>query len=192
MYNFQSTLNTRPILTNSIKYIRTDVPTEISESEINWLLSNNVTTIIDLRTDEERAKKKCPLEDDKRFSYYVYTIMGGDKVPDNTDSVAKSYIGMVDAKFDDLIDFLLNVKSNVLYFCNAGKDRTGVVSAALLYKFGMSLEYIVDDYMKSKFNLETLLNGFATQNPAIDIDVITPHKRYIEEFLEWYIDREKQ
>lgn len=192
MYNFQSTLNTRPILANSKKYIRSDVPTKISDSEINWLLSNNVTTIIDLRTDDERAKKKCPLEDDERFSYYVYTITGGDRVPENTDSVSKSYIGMVDAKFDELIDFLLNVKSNALYFCNAGKDRTGVVSAVLLYKFGMSYEHIVDDYMKSKPNLEALLNRFASQNPAIDIDVITPHKRYIEDFLEWYIDREKQ
>ena len=39
MYIFQNTLNTRPILKNSIKYIRSDVPTEISESERRWLLS---------------------------------------------------------------------------------------------------------------------------------------------------------
>ena len=192
MHIFQSTLNTRPILANSIKYIRSDVPTKISENEKNWLLSNNVTTIIDLRTEEERIKKQCPLIEDDRFSYYAFTVTGGDKVPTGTDDVSKSYIGMVDAKFDNMIEFLLKAKSNVLYFCNAGKDRSGVVSSVLLYKFGMSLEYIVDDYMKSKFNLETLLIGFAAQNPAIDIDVITPHKRYIEEFLDWYIDREKQ
>ena len=96
---------------------------------------------------------------------------------------------MVDAKFDAMIEFLLNEKSNVLYFCNAGKDRTGVVSAVLLYKLGMSPEYIVNDYLKTKFNLETLLNEFARQNPTIDIDIITPHKRYIEEFLKWYIDK---
>lgn len=192
MYIFQCTLNTRPILENSIKYIRSDVPTKVSESEKNWLLSNNVTTIIDLRTDEERIKKQCPLIEDSRFTYYVFTITGGDKVPLHTDDVSKSYIGMVDAKFCDMIEFLLKVESNVLYFCNAGKDRTGVVSAVLLYKLGKSLEHIVDDYMKSKINLETLLNGFARQNPAIDIDVITPHRRYIEEFLKWYLDREKQ
>lgn len=85
----------------------------------------------------------------------------------------------------------MKVDSNVLYFCNAGKDRTGVVSAVLLYKLGMSLEYIVNDYMKSKNNLKELLNEFARQNPAIDIEMITPHKRYIMEFLEWYMDREK-
>ena len=189
MYIFQSTLNTRPIVENSIKYIRSDVPTKVSESEKNWLLSNNVTTIIDLRTDEERTKKQCPLIEDSRFTYYVFTITDGDKIPLHTDDVSKSYIAMVDTQFDTMIEFLLNTKSNVLYFCNAGKDRTGVVSAVLLYKLGMSPEYIVNDYMKSKFNLEILLNGFARQNPTINIDVITPHKRYIEEFLKWYIDR---
>ena len=189
MHIFQSTRNTRPIIENSFKYIRSDVPTKITENEKDWLLSNNVTTIVDLRTDDERIRKPCPLIDDGRFCYYVYAIAGGDKVPPNTEAVSKSYIAMVDAQFEAMIVFLLNAKSNVLYFCNAGKDRTGVVSAVLLYKLGMSSEYIVNDYMKSKFNLETLLIEFARQNPAIDIDVITPHRRYIEEFLRWYVDR---
>ena len=189
MHIFQNTLNTRPIIENSFKYIRSDVPTKITENEKDWLLSNNITTIVDLRTDGERVRKHCPLIDDNRFSYYVFTLAGGDKVPTSTDDVSKSYIAMVDTRFDTMIEFLLNTKSNVLYFCNAGKDRTGVVSAVLLYKLGMSPEYIVNDYMKSKFDLEILLNGFARQNPTINIDVITPHKRYIEEFLKWYIDR---
>ncbi len=192
MHIFQSTRNTRPIIENSFRFIRSDVPTKITENEKNWLLSNNVTTIVDLRTDDERMRKPCPLIDDGRFSYYVCAVAGGDKVPSSTDDVSKSYIAMVDTQFDAMIEFLLNVKSNVLYFCNAGKDRTGVVSAVLLYKLGMPYEYIVNDYLKTKFNLEELLNEFARQNPTIDIDVITPHKRYIEEFLKWYVDRVNQ
>ena len=192
MHIFQNTLNTRSILENSFKYIRSDVPTKITEKEKDWLLSNNVTTIVDLRTDEERVKKQCPLIDDNRFSYYTFPISGGDKIPPSTNDVSISYIAMIDTQFDTLIEFLLNAKSNVLYFCNAGKDRTGVVSAVLLYKLGMSYEYIVKDYMKSKFNLETLLNEFARQNQAIDINVITPHEQYIEEFLKWYVGKTKQ
>ena len=189
---FQSTKNTRPIIENSFRYIRSDVPTEITENEKDWLLSNNVTTIVDLRTDDERARKQCPLTEDGRFSYYVCTVAGGNNVPPGVDDVSKSYIAMVDARFDAMIEFLLNAKSNVLYFCNAGKDRTGVVSAVLLHKLGMSSGYIVNDYLKSKYNLETLLNKFVRQNPEIDINVITPHRRYIEEFLKWYINRGKQ
>ena len=114
------------------------------------MLANNIVTIVDLRTDEERARKVCPLINDNRFSYHCYTLTGGDKVPPTVDDVPKSYIGMVDSQFDKLIEFLSTIESNVLYFCNAGKDRTGVLSAVLLYKSGAELEYIVEDYLKTK------------------------------------------
>ena len=189
MHIFQSTRNTRPIIENSLRFIRSDVPTRITEKEKDWLLINHITVIVDLRSEEERARRPCPLIDDSRFSYHICPITGGDKVPHSTEAVSKSYIAMVDAQFDAMIDFLLNAESNGLYFCNAGKDRTGVVYAVLLYKLGIPSEYIVDDYLKSKSNLETVLKEFARRNPTINIDVITPNKRYIEEFLKWYSGR---
>lgn len=67
---FKSTLNTRSILENDIRYIRSDVPINISENEKDKLLWNNITTIIDLRTETERKKKQCSLIDDSRFSYF--------------------------------------------------------------------------------------------------------------------------
>ena len=191
MYIFKSTSNTRPIIENSLKYIRSDVPTEITERERAWLLSNGITTVVDLRTDGERERKRCPLIDDCRFSYNVFTVSGGDVIPQSADCVSKSYISMVDARFDEMIEFLLNAKSNVLYFCNAGKDRTGVASAVLLYRLGMPYGYIVEDYMKSKANLQARLNEFAAKNPSIDPNIVIPQKRYIEEFLDWYIGRNK-
>lgn len=66
-YIFEHTLNTRPIINNSLKFIRSDVPIQVSEAEREWLVSKGIITIIDLRTDEERSKKECPLEKDKRF-----------------------------------------------------------------------------------------------------------------------------
>ena len=189
---FQNTLNTRPILKDSLKYIRSDIPTDLSYNEIEWLLSNDITTIVDLRTKEERLSRHCPLADDERFSYVSFEVTGGNNVPKTSVDVSKSYINMVDEKFNELIESLLNVDSNVLYFCNAGKDRTGVVSAALLYKLGKSVEYIVDDYMKSKVNLKPLLEKYARQYPSINIDVIMPRRHYIEEFLKWYVEHKKE
>lgn len=153
----------------------------------NWLLQNDITTIVDLRTDEERKRKECPLSKDKRFAYYCMPVAGGNAIPKSVDEVSKSYIEMVDEQLCDTVHFMMNVNSNVLYFCNAGKDRTGVISAILLWKSGMSVEYIIDDYMKSKWNLKEMLEMYAKQNQEIDINVITPHERYIRDFLEWYI-----
>ena len=49
---------------------------------------------------------------------------------------------------------------------------------------GMSLDYIIKDY---KNNLKNILEEYAKQFPDINIDIITPHERYIQEFLESYI-----
>jgi protein tyrosine/serine phosphatase len=82
---------------------------------------------------------------------------------------------------------LLNARVGVLYFCTAGKDRTGVVSAVLLYKLGLPTEYVVRDYMRSRENLAPMLAAYAAQHPDVDINVITPNEGYIREFLAWYI-----
>ena len=188
---FKNTLNTRTILKDSLRFIRSDVPTVLSEEEKLWLIENNITTVVDLRTDKERIRKVCPLESDKRFDYCIMPVTGGDIVPKMVNDVSKSYINMVDEHLYKTIDFIYNNKSHVLYFCNAGKDRTGVVSAILLYKSGKTVDYITDDYMKSKDNLKDVLTAFAKQNPEIDINVITPNERYIKEFLEWFANTEK-
>ena len=189
MQIFKSTRNTRSIIKDSFKYIRSDVPTEVSESEKDWMLNNNVKVVIDLRTDAERERKHCPLMDDDRFLYYSLAVRGGDIVPKSTNNVSNSYISMVDEQFDSMIEFLLETNYNVLYFCNAGKDRTGVVSAVLLHKLGYSKEYIVNDYLESRTNLSEFLQSYAAQNPDVDINVITPNKQYIEDFLNWYVNK---
>lgn len=184
---FKETLNTRSILGDNLKYIRSDVPTKVSEEERQWLIQNDIVTIVDLRTEEERQKKTCPLQKDDRFSYFCMPVTGGNDIPKAVEDVSKSYMNMVDAYLHRTIDFIINAKSNVLYFCNAGKDRTGVVSAILLHKEGKSLEYIIDDYMKSKENLKDMLENFASQNPSVDIAVIMPCERYMKEFMEWFL-----
>lgn len=183
---FHNTRNTRPIFPDSFRFIRSDVPTIVTEEEAIWLIDHNITTIIDLRTEVERNRKMCPLSTDKRFQYCCMSVTGGDRVPDSADEVSKSYIQMVDDKLRETIRFMETVPSNMLYFCNAGKDRTGVVSAILLRNAGATEEYIVDDYMKSKDNLQEMLDAYALQNPEIDINVITPNEKYIKEFLHWY------
>ncbi len=183
---FRNTLNTRPIFSDNFKFIRSDVPTVVTEEEAAWLIDHNITTIIDLRTEAEQKRKMCPLSADKRFHYYCMSVTGGDIVPSSVDAVSESYIKMADEKLYKTIDFMQTVPTNVLYFCNAGKDRTGVVSAILLRNAGASEDHIVNDYMKSKDNLKDMLNTYALQNPKIDINIITPNEKYIKDFLRWY------
>ena len=187
----QTTQNTRAILTDSFRFIRSDVPNYITENEIQWLIKNNILTIVDLREESERERKKCVLIDNDIFQYHCIPVTGGDILPESVDEVSKSYIKMVDGQMNKIIHTILTSKTNVLYFCNAGKDRTGVVSAILLSKLGMSSDYIIYDYMKSKENLKNMLDTYAKQFPNVNIDVITPHEKYIREFLEWFVSEGK-
>lgn len=187
---FEHTLNTRPILENSLRFIRSDVPTQISAEEKDRLIAYKITTIVDLRTAAERAKTPCPLADDARFTYLCMPVTVGNAVPATADDVSKLYIAMVDGALRRTIDTIWNAKTNVLYFCAAGKDRTGVVSAILLYKSGMSREYIITDFMKTKANLKTYLEQYAREHPNVRLDVIIPRERYMEEFLAWLAENE--
>ncbi len=182
----KSTKNTRQLLPDRLQYIRSDVPVRLTDQERQWLLDHSITTIIDLRTETERMQKPCVLEQDPAFRYISLPVNGGNAVPESPDKVAASYIGMVDDGMETIIDTIMNAKTNVLYFCNAGKDRTGVVSAILLSRLGYSRQYIIEDYLRSGTNLKEELQAFAEQNPDIDLDIITPRAEYIQGFLDWY------
>ncbi|MBO7293307.1 MAG: tyrosine-protein phosphatase, partial [Clostridia bacterium] len=106
------------------------------------------------------------------------------RLPASPDEVSASYIAMVDETLRDIVGLLLTAKTGVLYFCRAGKDRTGVVSALLLRRLGMPRDYIVRDYMESGSNLAPLLLEYARQSPDVDLEVITPKRRYIADFLD--------
>lgn len=50
---FKSTLNTRSLPIDGLRYIRSDVPLLLTDEEIQWLISNDITTLVDLRSLEE-------------------------------------------------------------------------------------------------------------------------------------------
>lgn len=183
---FKSTKNTRVIINNSFRYIRSDILAFLSDKERQWLIDNDVRTIVDLREEIERQQKPCILENDSDFKYISLTVKGGNAIPKSTSEVAVSYINMVDNTMENIINTIMNADTNVLYFCNAGKDRTGVVSAIILSKLGYNNQYIIDDYLLSGVNLKDELRLFAKNNPDINIDVITPKTEYMQKFLEWY------
>ena len=183
---FSSTKNTRRLIENSNRFIRSDVPAALDQNEIQWLKDQNVFTVIDLRERSEQALKPCILKGDPCFDYFTMPVTGGNMIPSNPEDVTASYIKMCDENMEKIIDKIVYSYSNVLYFCNAGKDRTGVVSAILLYTLGYDDNYIVRDYMRSADELKEFLSDHVKANINADINVITPHEEYITSFLGWY------
>lgn len=89
---------------------------------------------------------------------------------------------MLDGQMKKIVDLIMNTKSNVMYFCTAGKDRTGVVSAVILKRLGFSNEVIIGDYMQSKDNLADMLTAIADER-SLDKEVIIPQRENMERLL---------
>jgi len=179
----QSTRNTRALPTGTMRYIRSDAPENLNDKEVQWLLDNNITTIVDLRSDEEIVKKPCCLKEQDGFRYFHLPVTGGGDTPKSLEHLYIVYQQMVDEKMEKIIDIIMNAESNVMYFCTAGKDRTGVVSAIILKRLGFSDEVIIDDYMKSKDNLMDMLTAYVSVHPEVDIEIIIPHRENMEQLL---------
>ena len=180
----KSTRNTRALPTGTMRYIRSDVPINLTDVEIQWLKDNNITTIVDLRSDEEVFRKPCQLAAKKGFKYYHLPVTGGGDTPKSLDHLYTVYLQMIDEQMEKIIDTIMNAKSNVMYFCTAGKDRTGVVSAIILRRLGFDDETIIEDYMKSKDNLMEMLTEYVKDHPEVDIEIIIPHTENMNRLLE--------
>lgn len=180
---FKSTFNTRALPTGNFRYIRSDCPENLTTMEVQWLLQNNITTIIDLREEKEYKAKPCTLETTDGFCYYHLPVTGGGDIPQSPNDVSISYLAMIDEQMDRIIRTIMEAKSNVLFFCSAGKDRTGVVSAIILKNLGYSNQIIIDDYMKSKDNLMGSLSNYVKEHPQVDINILMPKEENIKKVL---------
>lgn len=179
----QSTRNTRVLPTGTMRYIRSDVPEHLTDQEIQWLFRHHITTIVDLRSDEEVVRKPCCLKDRDGFQYFHLPVTGGGDTPKSLEHLHVVYRRMLDETMEKIIDTIMHAESNVMYFCTAGKDRTGVVSAVLLKRLGFSDEVIINDYMESKDNLVEMLTAYVSGHPEVDIEIIIPHRENMEQLL---------
>ena len=180
----QSTLNTRALPTGSLRYIRSDYPGRLTDDEVEWLRANGITTIVDLREEKEYKAKSSRLETEEGFTYHRFPVTGGGDTPASPEAVAQTYLKMLDRQMDRIVDTIMNAPGGVLYFCGAGKDRTGVVSAVILRKLGFSDREIIDDYMETKENLMEFLTAYVREHPEVDINIIIPKEENIRRVLE--------
>ncbi len=179
----ESTRNSRWVTTGENKFIRSDALVQLSAEDVSWLLQENVLTVVDLRSDEERASKPCCLEDNSSFRYLHMPVSGGGAIPLSCDEVSDSYISYVDDFFLHILDEVLLCNTNVIFFCNAGKDRTGVFAAMIQMVYGVDEKIIVDEYVQSKDNLSGVLEEYIQSHTDRDYSMIVPRARYMEEFL---------
>lgn len=178
----ESTANTRTVLPGNDRLLRSDAPLSLTAEDIAFLLARGITTLIDLRSDAEVKRRPCPLAEDSRFTYLHMPVTGGNSMPESPADVPLSYLRMVDAQMARILS-IIHETDGIMYFCAAGKDRTGVVSALLQRESGMSPEDIAAEYVISGENLRAMFTSFQATHPEIDVEIYTPKKEYMLQFL---------
>lgn len=171
-------------LTRYERILRSDVQNYPSEEDFEYLISKNITTIIDMRGQKDVDRKPSGFADRNDFEYYNLQIIEGSGVPESVEAVPESYMGIAKAKaMPDVFKCIANAKTGVMFNCTAGKDRTGVVAAILLLHAGVGDKDIIDNYVLTKEYGKERLELVHKNFPEVDMNIVTPCEMFMEEFL---------
>jgi protein-tyrosine phosphatase len=147
-------------------------PDRIGRKDIENLRAFNIRTIIDLRSPNELSKKFVSIDHAEKFTLpldfqlktrerlrpVIYRKDAQSLIAEISNNL---YLEILDASvpvIGQVMEILASPDATpVLIHCQVGKDRTGIVAAAILLALGVERNLIIDDFMKSN---EALLPFF--------------------------------
>ena len=156
-YNWGHTFNTRdlghtPTMDRKYikpqRFIRSDAPHTVSDDVKDFLINNKIACVIDLRNKEAADMNPNAFAYDSRFSCYNYPLSVNVRAANTENDVIENYCQMIenDTAIANIFGTMANVDGGVLFHCQEGKDRTGVISGMLLLLAGVSDIDIYADY----------------------------------------------
>ncbi|MGI6106233.1 MAG: tyrosine-protein phosphatase [Raoultibacter sp.] len=159
--------------------IRSGALNRASDQDIVTLFEDyQVTTIIDLRTDEERKHRPDPIEKFSCVRYRSIPLLNGEAIGisrgshehfiKEIETIAHDPIGAMTEIYPKIVlseeseqgfreffnELLLDSGGAVLWHCSMGKDRVGMSTALLLNALGVPKETIVGDYLATNRYLQ--------------------------------------
>jgi protein-tyrosine phosphatase len=177
---------------------RTDELSNLNSSDLNLLTQLSVKTVVDFRTDQERAlsidriPSSCKQEihlDIVAANMNAFMKQIQDGRTDFKDLLMNFYkeLALGNNAITQLTRFfeiLQNPNNNaVIYHCTAGKDRTGVATALILEALNVSSDDILSDYMLSNFFLKEKYASYIEQNPKLS-DLFLVQEDYLHNALD--------
>ena len=81
---------------------------------------------------------------------------------------------------------LINIaEAGIIYYCNAGKDRTGVVTALIQMLFNVEEKDIIADYLLSSVYLDDFLQEYIRKSNCENLkEIIIPKQEFMQKFIE--------
>lgn len=177
------------------KFFRTDELSSLTSSDLTYLKYIPIISVVDFRTKSEIELKPDKLPSSVKERYEMNISPGNldlkgfdlDQLAKlNTDSVM---VAMNKALVTDsvIIDTykqffaLLQNESNlpVIFHCTAGKDRTGMAAALILFTLGVDEDTIMKDYLSSNIYLKDKYAKLIEERPFLE-PMFTVKKEYLQ------------
>lgn len=169
-------------------FIRSNLPTGMSNEEIYRLLKMGLSTVIDLRTEIE-AKRKPNILNIRGINYFNISISAG--FPQREEDISNCYMDIVlnRDKMRLVFEVMINSQGMVLFNCTAGKDRTGVIAMLLLKLAGVYDDDILADYEVSYTYLRDEIRLMHINNPDLPAFFGGSKMENMEKFLNLFNSR---
>ena len=177
-------------ITASCRLWRSDVPAVYSAADAEKLRNNGFGVLIDMRTDEEIRDKKCAYDnEDLDFEYFHFRITEGSKPPATFEEVPDGYMKTAaSSSMAKVLRTIAAAEKNVMFFCTAGKDRTGVLTAIILLACGIDRQTVIWDYSLSREYNGKKLKKYLEEHPGIDRRTVLADERSMERFIEMFFE----
>jgi hypothetical protein len=146
---------------------RSDTLHELTADDLEVLRGIGLASVIDLRTEAEVGRSGRGVLGGEPISYVNLSVLpaeGGERQASPADSiegVPLRYLSYLDVGREALVEsfrLIADPDSYPLVFhCQAGKDRTGVLAALVLDCIGVEATAIVDDYVLTATRMDLIL-----------------------------------
>lgn len=152
------------------KIFRSDKLSELSDNDLVKIKDLGITTVVDFRTNSEVEEEPDRLPEELGITSF-HLAMGDDFGKDQMKEMINQFNGLdslqIEQKMGELYsqmpmkwpqsyksyfaELLKPESTPLLFHCTAGKDRTGMASALLLYSLGVDKNTILKEYELSNF-----------------------------------------
>jgi protein-tyrosine phosphatase len=148
-----------PLTVRPGRFVRSDVPALLTEVGWRALVTHGVRTIIDLRSPREIVREPYAIPNlAAAVQRQEIAMLPLDaemmRLLENAPTRGDEYVLFVENYQAPIAEILRAIAtapaSGVLYHCQAGKDRTGIITALLLGLAGVPEDLIIADYAVSQ------------------------------------------
>lgn len=171
------------------RYLRSDLPHDLAETDLVRLRDLGVVTTIDLRMAQEVAERPSALAGLDGLAYHHVDLMAeaGFRLTDEADT-GRFYRAMAMAKqsMTTIYAAMSEADGSVHFHCTVGKDRTGVVAALLLLHAGVAREDVVADYQVSQTYIRPIIDRLRLQFPDFPAYFGYSKPEYMTDFLDLF------